>query len=112
MADLVHDYTLTKDRYGAWYASEMGTPETHAALFKERSPVTYLDRVRAPLLVLQGANDTDVPKVESDLVVARLRARKHAVDYHVYANEGHVFTRRENRLDAAARIVRFFEQHL
>ena len=112
MADLVHDYTLTKDRYGAWYASEMGTPETHAALFKERSPVTYLDKMRAPLLVLQGANDSDVPKVESDLVVERLRARKHSVDYHVYANEGHVFTRRENRLDAAARIVRFFEQHL
>jgi dienelactone hydrolase len=90
----------------------MGTPATHGALFRDRSPIHSLDRMRAPLLVLQGKNDTNVPKAESDLVVERLRARRHPVEYVVYPDEGHGFVRRENRLDAARRTVRFFVRHL
>ncbi len=112
MPDLVVDYELTRDRFGSWYETEMGTPRTHPALFRERSPIHALDRVRAPLLVLQGANDTNVPKAESDLVVERLRAGGHDVQYVVYPDEGHGFTRRENRLDALVRSVEFFVRHL
>jgi dipeptidyl aminopeptidase/acylaminoacyl peptidase len=112
MPDLVHDYELTKDRFGDWYVTEMGTPQTHADLFRDRSPIHALDRVRAPLLVLQGENDTNVPRAESDLVVERLRARGAAVDYVLYPGEGHGFTRRANRLDAMRRSVAFFERAL
>lgn len=112
MPDLVKDYELTVDRFGTWYETEMGTPATHPALFKERSPIHSIDEVKAPLLVLQGANDTNVPQWESDLVVDELKKRGRTVEYVVYPNEGHGFTHRENRLDDMARTVRFFSTHL
>jgi acetyl esterase/lipase len=62
--------------------------------------------------VLQGANDTNVPKAESDLVVEALRQSGRLVEYVVYEDEGHGFTRRETRLDAMARTVEFFVRHL
>ena len=59
---------------GSWYETEMGTPKTNADLFRDRSPIHGLALVRAPLMVFQGANDTNVPKAESDVVVAALRS--------------------------------------
>jgi dipeptidyl aminopeptidase/acylaminoacyl peptidase len=112
MPDLVLDYRLTEDRFGSWYETEMGTPATHPELFRERSPIHALDRVRAPLLVLQGANDTNVPRAESDLVVEALRRRGHPVEYVVYEGEGHGFMRRESRVDALERTVAFFVRWL
>jgi dipeptidyl aminopeptidase/acylaminoacyl peptidase len=90
----------------------MGTPATQPALFHDRSPINTLDRMRAPLLVLQGENDTDVPRAESDLVVKRLRERHQAVEYVVYPDEGHGFTRRTTRVDAVRRMVAFFSREL
>jgi dipeptidyl aminopeptidase/acylaminoacyl peptidase len=58
--------------------------------------------------VLQGANDTNVPRAESDLVVQALRGRGHPVEYRVYEGEGHGFMRRANRIDALERTVAFF----
>jgi dipeptidyl aminopeptidase/acylaminoacyl peptidase len=112
MPDLVEDYKITKDRFGSWYETEMGTPETHGALFRDRSPIHTLAGVRVPLMVLQGANDTNVPKAESEMVVSALKKRGSPVEYVVYPNEGHGFTHRENRLDAMTRVVAFFVNHL
>ncbi|MFT5429757.1 MAG: dipeptidyl aminopeptidase/acylaminoacyl peptidase [Myxococcota bacterium] len=112
MSDLVLDYESTRDRYGAWYVVEMGTPKTHAALFRDRSPLTWLDSLVAPLLVMHGENDADVLKSQSDTLVAGLKRRGRTPDYVVYPNEGHVFSRRENRKDVLDRIVAFFQRHL
>lgn len=112
MADLVADYELTLDRYGAWYATEFGTPQADATLFRERSPFFSLDQVRVPLLVLQGRNDTDVPRAESDAVVRALRERHADVTYVTYAREGHGFVRRATRADVLRRAVSFFVKHL
>lgn len=112
MPDLVEDWELTKDRFESWYETEMGSPKTHAELFRERSPIHFLDKVTAPLLVLQGANDTNVPQKESDLVVEALKKRSHPVEYVIYPDEGHGFTRRQSRIDASTRTVTFFEKHL
>lgn len=112
MADLVEDYELTKARYGVWYETEMGTPQTHAALFKERSPLTHLRRIRAPLLVMHGVNDVNVPKVASERVVQQLRARRHPVELVMYPGEGHDFQRRDTLVDAAARAVAFLSRHV
>jgi dipeptidyl aminopeptidase/acylaminoacyl peptidase len=112
MPDLVMDYLLTKSRFGDWYETEMGNPKRDAALFRERSPLVYLDDIKAPLLIFQGANDSNVPKAESDLLVAVLKELKKPYEYVVYDNEGHGFTRRRNVLDSSRRTAEFFVKHL
>jgi len=112
MPDLVLDYELTKDRFGDWYRTQMGTPKTHPELFRDRSAVNFLDRIRAPLLIFQGANDTNVPKAESELVYRRLKERASPVELVVYPDEGHGFTKRKNRADYYQRTVEFFLKHM
>jgi dipeptidyl aminopeptidase/acylaminoacyl peptidase len=112
MPDLVIDYQLTRSRFGPWYETQMGTPRADGALFRERSPLPYLEDVRAPLLVFQGANDTSVPKAESDLLTAVLKGLNKPCEYVVYDDEGHGFTRRRNLVDHDRRAVRFFVEHL
>ena len=80
--------------------SWVGDPETEPEMLMERSPITYVDEIRCPLLVIQGANDPRVVKPESDQMVERLRARSHPVEYIVYADEGHGFTKRQNQVSA------------
>jgi dipeptidyl aminopeptidase/acylaminoacyl peptidase len=71
-----------------------------------------VDRITTPRLVIQGANDPRVTKVESDQIVAALRARGVDVEYLVKEDEGHGFLMPENRLDAYRAIERFFARHL
>jgi dipeptidyl aminopeptidase/acylaminoacyl peptidase len=74
--------------------------------------VTYAGQIRAPLLIIQGANDPRVPKAESDQIVARLRARGVEVQYDVYPDEGHVFGKRDNEIAARTRAGEFLLSHL
>jgi len=90
----------------------VGDPATEAGFLRERSPITYIDRVRADLLVIQGANDPRVNKAESDQMVERLRAIGRTVEYMVFPDEGHGFTRTENFLKALGATARFLETHL
>ncbi len=90
----------------------VGNPETEVDFLMERSPITYVDQVTAPLFVIQGAQDPRVVKSESDQIVERLRARNVTVRYDVYEDEGHGFTKRENELKSMTDIVEFFEEHL
>ena len=93
-------------------AQWVGDPETEADFLMERSPITYVDQIRAPLFVIQGAKDPRVVKAESDQIVERLRARDVAVRYDIYEDEGHGFTKRENELRAWRDTSAFFEEHL
>lgn len=90
----------------------VGNPETEADFLMERSPITYVDAVRAPLLVMQGANDPRVVKGESDQMVERLRELGREVEYVVFDDEGHGFTKRENQLRAFRLASDWFERHL
>jgi dipeptidyl aminopeptidase/acylaminoacyl peptidase len=112
MCDLLMDYWLTKSRFGDWYETEMGNPRTDAALYRERSPLPYLERIQSPLLIFQGANDTNVPKSESDLLVAVLKQLDKKHEYIVYDDEGHGFSRRKNLLDFYKRSTAFFVERL
>jgi dipeptidyl aminopeptidase/acylaminoacyl peptidase len=77
-----------------------------------RSPITYIDDVRCPMLILQGEKDTRVAKVASDQVVERLRANGCPVEYVVYPDEGHGFTKKENVVDAQERVLAFLTREL
>ncbi len=93
-------------------AQWVGDPETEADFLMERSPITYVDQITAPLFVIQGANDPRVVKAESDQIVERLRSRGVEVRYDVYEDEGHGFTQRENELKAMKDIATFLEERL
>ena len=93
-------------------AGWVGDPETEVDFLMARSPITYVDQIRAPLFVIQGANDPRVVKPESDQIVERLRERGVDVTYDVYEDEGHGFTKRSNELKAYGDTVAFFERHL
>jgi dipeptidyl aminopeptidase/acylaminoacyl peptidase len=96
----------------ALMAKWVGDPETEADFLLERSPITYVDQIRAPLMVVQGANDPRVVKAESDQIVEALRARGVEVRYDVYDDEGHGFTKRSNEIKALGDVADFLVAHL
>jgi dipeptidyl aminopeptidase/acylaminoacyl peptidase len=93
-------------------AKWVGDPDTEADFLRERSPITYVDQVRAALLVIQGAKDPRVVKSESDQMVERLRELGREVAYEVFEDEGHGFTRYTNELRAMRLTGEWLEQHL
>ena len=91
---------------------EYGDPVTEKEMLRELSPIHAIDRVKAPTLVLHGANDTNVPVVEAEQVVDSLKRRGVPVEYVLFPDEGHGFVRLENRIRSTVEIVRWFETHL
>ncbi|MCA0176702.1 MAG: S9 family peptidase [Proteobacteria bacterium] len=76
------------------------------------SPALHADKIKTPLLVVQGAKDPRVKQAESDQMVEALRKRGVAVEYMVKDNEGHGFANEENRFEFYGAMERFFGQHL
>jgi dipeptidyl aminopeptidase/acylaminoacyl peptidase len=90
----------------------VGDPDEDHDLLVERSPITYVEDVRAPLLVLQGARDPRVVQAESDQMVERLRGLGREVEYHVFEDEGHGFTKQANQVRAYRLVADFLERRL
>ncbi len=86
-------------------------PEQEADMLA-RSPITRVDQIRTPLMVIQGANDSRVVKAESDNLVEALRARGVEVEYMVKDDEGHGFLNPENQIDMYQAVERFLAEHL
>ena len=78
----------------------------------DRSPINFVDRMKRPLLVVQGDRDPRVTKDQSDRIVAALRTRKVPVEYLVLENEGHGFSRTENLLRAYVATDAFLDRYL
>ena len=92
--------------------SLLGDPVKDRAVYDATSPITYIHAAKAPLLVLQGANDPRVPKEEAEQVVELLAKDGKTVDAHYYPNEGHGFAKRENQIDSIRRTVAWFDKYL
>src|SRR2546430_13109852 len=75
----------------------MGDPEKNKDLFRDRSPIFFIDQVKAPLLLLAGGNDPRCPKSETLQVVDAIKKRGGVAEYKIYENEGHGFARVENQ---------------
>ncbi|HET7261992.1 MAG TPA: S9 family peptidase [Casimicrobiaceae bacterium] len=90
----------------------VGDPERDRAMLTERSPALNAERIRAPLLIAQGARDPRVAKDESDQMVAALKARGIEVPYIVKDNEGHGFHNEENRFEFYEAMEAFLARHL
>ena len=98
---------------GTWYRY-VGDPDDPKAVedMKARSPLYHVDKIKAPLLVFQGANDPRVTKLESDQMVEALRKSGREVDYFVADNEGHGFMNPDNRLKLYARMEMFLAKYI
>jgi dipeptidyl aminopeptidase/acylaminoacyl peptidase len=92
----------------------MGDPNTPDGKkqLERQSPLFSADKIKTPLLVVQGANDPRVKKAESDQIVIALRDRKFPVEYIVAPDEGHGFSRPVNNMAMYAAIEKFLAKHL
>ena len=93
------------------WVGDINDPEDRKFLLK-RSPLTYLDQAKTPILIIQGANDPRVVKRESDQMVDALRKKGVPVEYMVFEDEGHGLTKTENVILAFKKTADFFFEHL
>jgi len=90
----------------------MGDLVTNKARYEERSPINFVDQIKAPLYLLAGGNDPRCPKTEAQQVVDAVKKRGGVAEYKVYENEGHGFARIENQIDAYKRVADFLIAHV
>jgi dipeptidyl aminopeptidase/acylaminoacyl peptidase len=90
----------------------MGDPVKNKARYEDRSPINFVDQIKAPLYLLAGGNDPRCPKTEAQQVVDAIKKRGGVVEYKVYENEGHGFAKVENQIDAYRRVADFLKAHV
>ena len=92
---------------------ELGDPTTADSVrLYEISPVFHAHKVKNPVMVLQGANDPRVLKIESDEIVAGIEANGITVEYVVFDDEGHGFRKKENEIEGYGKVLTFLETYL
>jgi dipeptidyl aminopeptidase/acylaminoacyl peptidase len=92
---------------------EMGDPYTADSVrLYEISPLFHTEKVTKPLMVLQGANDVRVLPVESDEIVAGVKANGVPVEYVVFDDEGHGFRKKENEIEGYGKVLVFLDKYL
>jgi dipeptidyl aminopeptidase/acylaminoacyl peptidase len=115
----VTNWERTLKSIPAWWGAgrtalfdEMGDPATDGERHHRISPLFHAAQITKPLLVIQGANDPRVLKVESDELVAAVRKNNVPVDYVVFPDEGHGFQGRQNRITAQDAYLKFLDAHV
>lgn len=91
---------------------EMGNPETDLDYLRSISPLFHAEKITKPLMVLQGANDPRVIKVESDDIVEAVKKNEVPVEYLVFDDEGHGFVKKENQIKGYKAILKFLDEYL
>lgn len=116
----VTNWIRTLNSIPPWWASfkdalytEMGDPNTADSVrLKQISPLFHTENVTKPLMVLQGAQDPRVLKIESDEIVEGVKKNGVPVEYVVFEDEGHGFVKKENEIEGYGRILKFLDQYL
>lgn len=97
---------------GAISKTEYGDPVTQKEMLEKLSPLHKLDRLKGALMVQHGANDTNVPVIEAEQIVANLKKRGVPVEYILFPDEGHGWRKPANRIRSTVEMTRFFVKHL
>ena len=100
------------ESWASYFYLSIGHPEKDAEFLKERSPSTYFDQLKAPMLIIQGKNDPRVVEQESKDIVDRLNAEGKHVEYLMFEDEGHDVLKFSNKVTVYNRIVDFFKKQL
>ncbi|WP_419147690.1 S9 family peptidase [Pseudoalteromonas 'SMAR'] len=91
---------------------ELGDPATDKERLTRISPLFHASNIKKPLMVVQGANDPRVLQVESDELVEAVRANGVPVEYVLFEDEGHGFSKKENRIEASQAYLEFLNKYL
>jgi dipeptidyl aminopeptidase/acylaminoacyl peptidase len=91
---------------------EIGDPRADRQMLLEVSPLFHADRIKRPLMILQGANDARVPKAESDDIVAAARRNGVPVEYVVFPDEGHGFKKKANQVKGWQATLDFLDRYV
>lgn len=96
----------------AYREREYGRIETDRDFLVAASPITHVDAIRAPLLIIHGVNDPRVPLSEAEQVATAVRTRNVECEMYVYPDEGHGLSKLHNKLDAYPKVLEFLGRHL
>ncbi|MBE4909196.1 S9 family peptidase [Bacillus luteolus] len=91
---------------------KLGNPYEQVEYIRSISPLFHADKINKPVIVLQGANDPRVLQVESDEMVDELRKNNVPTEYIVFPDEGHGFSKKENRITGYRAILEFLDEYL
>jgi dipeptidyl aminopeptidase/acylaminoacyl peptidase len=112
----IANFVTFLERTGPWRRhlreAEYGSLEHDRAFLESISPIRHVDRIRAPLLVIHGANDPRVPIGETEQMVDQLRSLDRPVEFVRLEDEGHQIAKLKNKLVAYPAAVRFLRRHL
>ncbi|MCE4603972.1 MAG: S9 family peptidase [Aeropyrum sp.] len=92
--------------------AEYGDPDKHGDVMLRLSPISYIDRIRAPLMVIHGAKDPRVPVSEAEQLVDALRSRGIEVKYVRLEDEGHGISNVNNRVRVYSEALEFIASHI
>ncbi|MBC7421134.1 MAG: S9 family peptidase [Bdellovibrio sp.] len=112
MSNLVSFLNNTAPYRRALRISEYGDPVKDKEALMKLSAVTYVDRVKAPLMIIQGANDPRVPVGEAIQIQDTLTKKKLGSELIIFADEGHGSAKKENQVLEIGHTIEFFKKHL
>ena len=110
--DLIGFLKRLPPSWQTYFELSMGHPEKDKDFLNERSPKTYIDNIKAPLLVIQGANDPRVTLVESKEIVEHLKKQGKDAEILVFEDEGHDVIKFKNKVKCYTEMVEYFKKHL
>src|SRR5699024_1913801 len=111
VSDLFTFYNSVPEHWKPLMKRWVGNPVEDKERFEKDSPVTYLDTMTKPMLVIQGAHDPRVVKEESDQIVEKLRNAESEVEYIIIDDEGHGFSKKENEILVYKSMLEFLNEH-
>ncbi len=112
MSNLVSFLNNTAPYRRALRISEYGDPVKDKEALMKLSAVTYVDRIKSPLMIIQGANDPRVPAGEAVQIQETLQRKKIPSELIVFADEGHGSSKKENQVLEIGHTIEFFKKHL
>lgn len=112
IANFVTFLELTAPYRRSLREAEYGSLEKDRDVLVAISPIHKVDRIRAPLFVIHGANDPRVPIGEAEQIVAAVKRRGGVVEYMRFEDEGHGLAKRENQIEAYAKVVEFLDHYV
>jgi dipeptidyl aminopeptidase/acylaminoacyl peptidase len=94
------------------WATRVGPADVDESLNRRISPMYHVDKIKAPLMIAQGAHDPRVPQAESDQMFRAMYTKRRPVQYVLYTDEGHGISKPSNRQDYYSRVEQFLAQYL